>query len=206
MNETLKEKFLNLMGAYTQDGTYALSCWMELESLYTQASRHYHNLNHLKHMIRGLEEIGGEKSMNTDALLFAIFYHDAIYNVKRQDNELKSADLMEKHLGETSFEGIAFCRQLIEGTKLHESSNDDMDIMMDLDLAILGQKAELYDTYCRNIRKEYGMYPGFMYRKGRKKVLKHFLEKDRIFRTDHFIENYEQRARENLNRELQSLS
>ncbi|MDC8002744.1 hypothetical protein POV27_01650 [Aureisphaera galaxeae] len=205
MKAMLKETFLKLMGAYTQDTAYAENCWQELEMAYTQSSRYYHNLKHLLHMIQGLEEMEDSVS-NHDCLLFAIFYHDAVYNVKRQDNEVKSADLMENHLRKTSFDDIPVCRQLIEATKLHESANDDMRILMDLDLAILGQEAEVYETYSKNIRKEYKMYPGFMYRKGRKKVLQHFLEKDQIFMTDHYLENYEQQARENLNRELQSLS
>ncbi|GAB5398717.1 MAG: hypothetical protein Aureis2KO_03020 [Aureisphaera sp.] len=203
--EWLKQRFYELMARYTEDVSYVQDCWQELETLYSQPSRHYHNLNHVNHMINGLETFK-DKVVHWDTLLFAIFYHDAVYHVKRQDNEIKSADLMEEHLGRTSFSKISMCRQLIEATKRHESYDDDMRVLMDLDLAILGQDSDDYNRYAKNIRKEYSVYPGFLYRKGRRKVLKHFLEKDRIFKTDHYSKTLEGKARENLNRELQTLS
>jgi len=78
-------------------------------------------------------------------------------------------------------------------------------LFTDADLSILGQSWEVYFTYSKHVRKEYGQYPLFLYKKGRKKVLKHFLDMERIFKTDHFFELYEKHARVNLQRELEIL-
>jgi predicted metal-dependent HD superfamily phosphohydrolase len=42
------------------------------------------------------------------------------------------------------------------------------------------------------------MYPDFLYKPGRRKVLTHFLEMERIFKSDHFYQKYEEQARKNL--------
>ena len=46
------------------------------------------------------------------------------------------------------------------------------------------------------------MYPDFLYRKGRKKVLKHFLEMDNIYKTELFQNLWEYETKENINYEI----
>ena len=87
-------------------------------------------------------------------------------------------------------------------TKDHSPRNNDEKWMIDFDLAILGQTWDVYATYTKQIKEEYKAVPNFMYRRGRKKVLKHFLNKNRIFSTDIFYTQYELQARENLKKEL----
>ena len=95
----------------------------------------------------------------------------------------------------------------IEATKKHKLTDDsDTNFLLDLDLSILGSSSNQYKRYRENIKKEYYMYPGFMYRKGRKKVLEHFLNLDSIFKTEFFKKEYEKRARKNLKLELKELS
>ena len=49
------------------------------------------------------------------------------------------------------------------------------------------------------------MFPNFLYKKGRRGVLNHFLNRENIFFTSHFQNQYENIARENLNWELENL-
>jgi predicted metal-dependent HD superfamily phosphohydrolase len=72
-------------------------------------------------------------------------------------------------------------------------------------LSILGQSWELYEEYFNHVRKEYSVYPDFMYNPGRKKVIHHFLNMKRIFKTDEFFNKYEEAARKNLAQELKIL-
>ncbi|GAB5525289.1 MAG: hypothetical protein Roseis2KO_31610 [Roseivirga sp.] len=81
----------------------------------------------------------------------------------------------------------------------------DTNYLTDIDLSVLGAAPEVYQNYTVAIRKEYSIYPGFLYKRGRKKVLKHFLEMEHIFKTELFREKYEDRARKNLQAELNSL-
>ena len=98
---------------------------------------------------------------------------------------------------------MLFRSQILE-TKGHSISKDnDTNFFTDADLSILGLDWDLYSEYAQNVRKEYSNYPTIIYKMGRRKVLKHFLVMERIFKTDHFFEKFEVLARENLRRELQ---
>ncbi|AOP33158.1 hypothetical protein A0128_04390 [Leptospira tipperaryensis] len=81
----------------------------------------------------------------------------------------------------------------------------DTNLFLDADLSILGEEWDLYSGYCKNIRKEYSIYSDSDYRVGRGKVLKYFIDMDRIYKTDYFFERYEKRAKENLRTELKNL-
>ena len=78
--------------------------------------------------------------------------------------------------------------------------NNDEKWMIDFDLGILGQPWNRYFEYTKQIREEYKSVPNFMYKRGRRKVLQHFLNKSNIYATDSFYEQYERQARENPDR------
>jgi len=69
----------------------------------------------------------------------------------------------------------------------------------------LGQPSDVYEQYCGQIRKEYSIYPDIVYKPGRKKVLIHFLNMEKIFKTSFFYDKYELQARANLESELKRL-
>ena len=84
--------------------------------------------------------------------------------------------------------------------------DNDTNILMDLDLSILGRGPKEYEKYSENIRKEYIMYPDVMYQKGRKDFLKNILALDSIYKTDFFKQKFEVQARMNLRLELNQLN
>lgn len=202
----LERKFLDLISKYSQNHRYNSECWVEISNYYSSKNRFYHTLEHLENMLKELEK-SELLVQDLDSLLFSIFYHDIIYKSTKTDNEHKSALILESRLSETSFENIEKCKAQIEATKDHAlSAHGDTNILLDLDLSILGKSRKEYDKYSAAIRKEYKIYPDFMYRKGRKKVLKHMLENSSIYKTDFFKDLYELQARENLQFELNQLS
>ncbi len=201
----LKEKFLNLIGKYSDNVVYNSECWEEINDRYSAPSRYYHNLEHLRNMFVELDKVAS-KVLDLDTLLFAVFYHDIIYKFTKNNNEHKSALLFVKRISETTFRNLSACRAQIEATKEHKPSTDnDTNILLDLDLSILGKSPQQYKTYSENIRKEYQIYPDFIYNKGRKEVLKKILKQDSIFKTEFFKQHYENQARKNLNNELNQL-
>lgn len=201
----MEDDFLKMMKRYTDDESYAKACWVALKHKYSAGSRHYHNLEHLAYMFRWLATVKSEVK-NLDAMLFAIYYHDSIYNTTRSDNEHQSALYFKKMISKTSFEAITEVMDLIAATKEHMQSDDtDTNILLDLDLAVLGEKPENYLIYAKAIRKEYYIYPDFMYRKGRKKVLMNMLNLEAIYNTDFFKTLLETTAIENLKAELKNL-
>jgi len=202
--QNLKEIWHDLNLKYTSDAVLIGELWNEISRRYSAQDRHYHNLNHLEYMINLAFRYKSEIS-DFDTLLFTIFYHDIVYNVKRSDNELKSAELAINRLNQLGLsekQGNR-CREQILATKEHTDGTDtDTNFLVDFDLAILGDSPEKYIEYTKRIRKEYAIYPDFMYKKGRKKVLMHFLEMDNIFKTNEFKTKFEARARRNLGNEL----
>lgn len=202
----LQSIFSNLIAKYSDDIEYNNLCWSEICNSYTSKGRYYHDLSHLENM---LEEIEKVKDMvnDLDALYFSIFYHDIVYKPLKNNNEHKSALIFNKNISKTRFKNIAACMQQIEATKKHEFATEkDTNILLDLDLLVLGQSAASYDAYAINVRKEYQMVPTFMYNSGRKKVLEHFLNMNSIYKTAYFQNKYELNAKENLERELRSFT
>jgi len=202
----LKEKFLSLIEKYSENKSYNSQCWDEVEKKYSSKTRHYHNLQHLENMITELNTVE-QQVTDLDTLLFAIYYHDIVYKPTKSNNEHQSALLFKKRIEKTYFAKLLECMAQIEATKEHKPTTDnDTNILLDLDLSILGKNPKTYKTYCENIRKEYQVYPDFMFRKGRKKVLQSILQLDSIYKTNFFKQKYETQARENLSLELNQLN
>jgi Uncharacterized protein conserved in bacteria len=63
----------------------------------------------------------------------------------------------------------------------------------------------VYDDFEHNVRQEYRMVPGFIYRKKRKELLQTFLARDYLYHLGYFQDKYEQTARKNIQSALQKL-
>ncbi|NRR91243.1 hypothetical protein HSX10_06665 [Winogradskyella undariae] len=145
-----------------------------------------------------------------NAVKFAIWYHDIIYKSTHKDNEEQSANYCEKGLKTLKIDDfkIEKIKTLIISTKKHQlalNKNTDNAYLLDLDLSILRSDWETYKSYTESIRKEYAIYPDILYKPGRKKVLKQFLERDSLYFTDRFKTKFEKQAIENLKQEIELL-
>lgn len=203
----LKSIFIELCTKYSSDEALVVVLWNNIENAYSEKGRHYHTLAHLEDLYSELNEVKSE-IVDWDALLFTLFYHDVVYNAKRSDNETKSGEVAMQSMEKIGVPKatINLCvQQIIETQKHQRSANSDTNYFLDADLSVLGREQSIYQTYFENVRKEYKMYPDFLYRPGRKKVLQHFLEMESIFKTDYFRNKYEAKAKENLGYELSQL-
>ncbi|WP_291146650.1 hypothetical protein [Flavobacterium sp. UBA7680] len=176
--------------------------WKDLEKAYLAKSRHYHNLTHISAMIESFETYR-DKLQNPDEILFSIFYHDFVYSASKKDNELKSAEYALAILPENVNLNKQLVFDTICATQQHQHNNiEDINWLIDFDLKILARDWEEYKIYFEQIRKEYRIYPNFLYKPGRAKALKHFLENEFIFQTDAFRNLYEEKARINIEKEI----
>lgn len=178
--------------------------WLELEKAYSQKPRHYHNLTHLEEMFACFNTYKAELQF-PDEVLYALFYHDIIYKSTRKDNELKSAERAVALLPEDPKTNKQRIFDMIVATKDHVAATEDEKWLIDFDLRILAKEWEDYKVYCLQIRKEYSIYPDFLYNPGRKKALQHFLEKEFLYQTQTFRTLYEAKARENIQKEISTL-
>jgi predicted metal-dependent HD superfamily phosphohydrolase len=200
----LIDTYTQLAQPFTDNGALVQRHWQQLQKNYGSRKRHYHNLRHIEDLLAHIEWARPQIN-DYPATLFAVFYHDAVYNVLKQDNEQKSAELAIAHLSQM---GVPLaiqqqCAKLILATRHHAESDDgDCDHFTDADLAILGSPPERYRAYAAAIRKEYAVYPDFLYNPGRKKVLAHFRAMGRIYKTGLFYDRFEAQARQNITWEL----
>lgn len=204
MSLKLKARFSELISVYSNDEQLMESYWNEIEEKYTSKKRYYHNLTHLENMIAELEAVKNDIA-DYDAVLFSVFYHDIIYKATAKDNEEKSAEKAKACLEKLNLDTdrIAKIYNQIIATKAHQESEDlDTNFLLDADMAILGKEWNQYHEYAKQVRKEYAIYPDFMYNPGRKKVLIHFLEFEEIYKTDFFKDKYETPARANIKKEI----
>jgi predicted metal-dependent HD superfamily phosphohydrolase len=202
----IREEFISSLQHYTSDPKIQQSMWSEIDTSYSKSNRHYHNLNHLNVLLHELTPMQREFN-DWDTVIFAIVYHDAIYNTLNQNNEEKSAALAVKRLTSLGLtaEQTTACEKLILATKKHEPADRETNLFTDADLSILGSDPVTYHEYTKQIRKEYSIYPDFMYNPGRKKVLEHFLNMAHIYKSSEFAGKYEQQARKNIQTELNEL-
>lgn len=187
--------------------------WKALADQYQAKGRHYHNLHHLEKMF---SELGNYPIpiYDQDALLLSIFYHDIIYNPSRKDNEVKSAETLQKLLlalgieplekYETNTSLVKKTYAQIVATKDHlipvENDDPDLGVLLDIDLAILGSDPEQYQAYTTAIRQEYRRYPDLLYYPARRKAMRKFLARPSIYHTAFFRSKYEVKARKNIER------
>jgi 8-oxo-dGTP diphosphatase len=180
----------------------------ELVARYEAAGRHYHTTAHLDFMLVQLAPLAASVQ-DVDAVLFALFYHDAIYLPTRDDNEAQSADLAAERLAQLGLPSgrIQKIRQMILATRDHALSDDaDTNILTDIDLASLGQPRSAYLRMATEVRQEYACYDEAIWNAGRRRVLEHFLARPQIYNTPHFQMRLERIARENLEYEGKTLA
>jgi predicted metal-dependent HD superfamily phosphohydrolase len=177
----------------------------ELSRLYSSPHRAYHNLHHI---VALLEQARRFETRIDDFILvgFAIWFHDAVYDTRKKDNEERSAEYAVSSLARLQ-SPASQVRDLILATRKHDNAGlpPDGALFLDFDLSILGVEPGAYEKYAAAIREEYSWVPSLLYRRERRKVLKSFLRRDRIYFTDVMFDLYEAPARHNIETELAAL-
>ena len=182
----------------------------ELIARYREPHRRYHTVAHIEDCLAQVAASTDLGPADRDLLEAAIWFHDAIYNPTRHDNEVESARLARERLaiaGESeSF--VDEVERLILLTAGHCVEPGDRlgARLVSIDLSILGAEPERYDAYAVAIREEYAHVPDAAYRAGRAAVMGRFLESPRLFADPVWADRYEARARENIRREIEALA
>jgi predicted metal-dependent HD superfamily phosphohydrolase len=201
-----KQRWKNLIkiisGKYPDDDTFT-----SLIDAYSQSHRYYHNATHVENCLIEFD-ISSMLAGHPDEVELAIWLHDLFYDPKAKDNEEKSASFASSLLAESgcNYDICNRVKALILAT-MHNCvpESADAELLVDIDLSILGQQPEIYDIYEKNIRAEYSWVPIEAYIEGRTKVLQSFLDQPRIYLTDIFEKKYEKQARLNMGRAILNL-
>ncbi|WBO83586.1 HD domain-containing protein [Hymenobacter yonginensis] len=210
METTLANRWHQLTAPLLPDEAARTAMLTQLTKAYEAPGRHYHTLTHIRALLDAVDKAAAQ--LHDPAVVqLAVWFHDAVYEALRSDNEAKSAELAREFLATTSLSAerqarVAF---LIERTHDHTQPQppDDPDLLffLDADLAILGASEARYQEYARQVRQEYRLVPGLLYRRGRRKVLQKLLEAPVLYHTPGFREQLDAAARRNLAQELRTL-
>jgi predicted metal-dependent HD superfamily phosphohydrolase len=138
----------------------------------------------------------------------ALWFHDAIYDPRAEDNEARSAEWARRALAELGIPPAVAddVARLVRLTRHTDPAPDPSGrLLCDIDLAILGREPERFDAYDRRIRDEYAWVPEPGFRAARTGVLAGLLARSPLYQTEHFRRRYETAARMNLGRALERL-
>lgn len=183
------------LGSAPPDGLFD-----EVVARYREKHRHYHTLQHLDECLRHLDEVA-PLAIHVPEIELALWFHDAVYDPHKQNNEDLSAAWARSAAAEAGLPSEVCDRiyNLVRVTASHNRpGTSDEALLIDIDLAILGASPDRFEEYEQGIRNEYSWVPSLIFAVKRRSILEKFLQRETIFHTQYFIERYEQQARLNL--------
>ena len=179
-----------------------------LVARWAEPHRKYHTLQHLRECLALFE---GDHALAAypGEVAIALWFHDAIYDTSRHDNEALSAAWACQVLLQAgaSAEAIERVHALIMATRHSQvPATADEQLLVDIDLAILGAAPARFDDYERQIRAEYGFVPEAVFRARRGEILRGFLARPALFSTPTYVARFESVARANLAEAITALA
>ena len=190
-------------------GTGALDkMYQVLEDAYSEPHRHYHTTFHIEQCLIQFEYTKHLAERPAEVCV-AIWFHDCVYDTQKNDNEERSAEMARRFLithlvNPTVANRVA---DMILATKTHVPISKDCELLLDIDLSVLGRSRGEFEVYDQNIRKEYQWVPERQYCEGRRDVLRSFLDRKYIYCTETFrSEGFESNARTNLLNKIHELN
>ncbi|MET8093603.1 metal-dependent phosphohydrolase [Micromonospora sp. NPDC005220] len=188
----------------TRAGEKLIARWKE-------PHRHYHTLAHLTTVL-DLVDQHADLAARADVVRLAAWFHDAVYQPRAAGdaNERDSAALAESVLTGLGVPAttVAEVRRLVLLTAGHAVTPGDRDgaLLCDADLAVLAAPPARYERYAAAIRREYAHVPEPAFRAGRAAVLTGLLALPALFRLPPLTRQWEEPARDNVRRELATLT
>ncbi len=204
----MNRRWLRLARHLAIEAEAAQQVWHGLATAYGADGRFYHNLTHIQHTLDIAEQLQNV-AVDFAAVQLALWFHDVVYDPRRNDNEAQSAAYAERVLRPLCVPDtlLATVSDLILATKSHEAPRPDPNIfvILDADLAILSAPPAQYDAYAKAIRLEYSFVPDEQYVVGRTAVLQKFLARSPFYFAEWMRERGDTAVNQNLNRELAGL-
>jgi predicted metal-dependent HD superfamily phosphohydrolase len=198
---TLLERWNALVPRAEELGRDLLDRWSE-------PHRHHHTAGHLERVLDVVDAYAHEAE-DPDAVRLAVWFHDAVYDPRRTDNEDVSAALAARLLPVVGVAAarVATVARLVRLTATHDPAPDDRDgiLLCDADLAVLGGDPQEYADYAAAVRAEYAHVPAEAFRVGRAAVLRRLAALPMLYRLPELRARWEEPARANLAAEVRAL-
>jgi len=180
----------------------------ELLARYAEPHRAYHTQQHLSECLALFDELR-HLAVHPAEVEAALWFHDAIYDVHRHDNEALSADWARAALlqASASVDVAARVHALVMATRHSVApQTSDEQLLVDIDLAILGAPPQRFAEYEAQIRREYAHVPQDVFTAKRGEILAGFLARPVLYGTAALRERLDATARANLRAAIASLA
>jgi predicted metal-dependent HD superfamily phosphohydrolase len=180
----------------------------ELIRAYGSPDRFYHNLTHIQDCLSILDQTS-HLAAHPEEVEVAIWFHDSVYDTRRDDNEKRSAEWAQSVIDKARLSKDVADRvshSILATRHNREITDTDAQLLVDVDLSILGREADNFWRYEVNIRKEYAWVPGDIFRQKRVEILRSFLDRQYIYYHEKYREMFERRARMNIEQSIRRLS
>lgn len=205
--QSVETDFINGLELFlNKNFTMRAQAWPIAMSLFHRmsgASLHYHTPVHVLAIFQCAAE---ESTKLTPAQELAIWFHDAVYDVKApsRQNERFSADFLKASVqGYVPDETILQAMYYIRVTSDYASEApypEDCELILDLDIRHFGWDWASFKKTSDCLETEFRRaYDKKRYEQGRIDFLESMLAKKRIFRTERYHSSLEEYARANLN-------
>jgi predicted metal-dependent HD superfamily phosphohydrolase len=174
----------------------------DLLARWSEPHRRHHNVAHLREVLDAVALLAEDGlSFDREAVELAVWFHDAVYAIGRDDNEDRSGDLAREMLPPSPLRDEVV--RLVLATKTHKVAADDVNgaVLSDADLSVLGSPPQRYRAYAEAVRAEYAEIPDDVFGPARARVLSALLT-GRLFHTAPGVRRWEERARANLGAEI----
>jgi predicted metal-dependent HD superfamily phosphohydrolase len=178
----------------------------DLLARWSESHRKHHTVTHLHEMLDAIGELADAGlEFDREAVELAAWFHDAIYEIGRDDNEERSAELARELLASSPIRDEV--ARLVLVTKTHEVAGDDTNaaVLCDADLSVLGSAPFRYRAYAEAIRDEHSVVPDDVFKPARVQVLTSLLEGP-LFHTEPGRSRWQERARRNVADEIAELT
>ena len=183
--------------------------WRLIHRSYAAPGRFYHTIFHVADCLtklNAIDDMGGIVDRRVAEL--ALIWHDFVYVPGSNENEVLSARMLdavsstlkEPRLGQYAHAAILATEHRDGYAGAY--GNRTVDAVVDIDLSILGEPRNVYDSYVADVRREYAHVSDDAWRVGRSGFLKGMIARPVIYSLAEMHELLDAKARENMHAEL----
>lgn len=185
-----------------------------------QSHRRYHGVRHVVWVLRHVHALAtaldsAPHRFDMGVVVASAFFHDAVYEPRAADNEVRSAELATRQLRSIVWpEGrvdhvadiiAATAHHLVDAAVAGMASSLERQVVLDADLAILGSGVNEYQAYATGVRAEYSHLDEDQWSHGRRNVLTALLDRSHLYATTPACSWWDGQARANMAAERAAL-
>ena len=187
------ERFVSLWHRFGADADWAGALYQDVYTLYATPGRYYHAPAHIAHCLRRKDEIA-HLLEDSNTVELALWFHDVIYEIGANDNEVKSAGARR-----TAGDSLLPKERVVVYPRIVYRRTYRPDVVVDIDLSFFYLAAVLARQCQRKARIKRRTPPSTPKNNS---TFSKCCTAQPFFFTDFYLERYEQQAQDNIRRIL----